>query len=240
MMAGIFPYCHGDQIATWISTTKDRARAILFAVIILASIPCVAFAQDTRARFPEDIAKEFARLTTTLRDENVGGRLAGLRLARWEHSPITWTILGNKALTMRDPLKPSFMGKFLSAQMATKGRLKAAYIEPTGPLPAGAVLAADDLPINRLAQALISFEIHFDANGLPRLTTKYASSAFTVTTSADLTAPTPAIALARVGPTAARTGHGPHAPLQQHFPAVRRLRLVVWPKRDRQCADHDR
>ena len=172
---------------TWASTTKDRARTILFAVIILASIPCVAFAQDTRARFPEDIAKEFARLTTTLRNENVGERPTGLRLARWEHSPISWTILGNTALTMRGSVKLNLMMRLLSVQMTTRGRLKATYAEPTVLLPAGAVLAADDLPINRLAQALISFEIHFDANGLPRLTTKYASSAFTVTTSADLT-----------------------------------------------------
>jgi hypothetical protein len=171
----------------WASITKDRMRTGLFAVIALASTPCVVFAQDARVGFPGDIAKEFARLTTTLRNESVGEKLTGLRLARWEHSPISWTILGNTASTMRGSVEMDFMVRFLSAQMTTKGRLKATYTKPTVVLPAGTVLAADDLPINKLAPASISFEIHFDANGLPRLTTKYVSSTFTVTTSADVT-----------------------------------------------------
>ena len=73
---------------------------------------------------------------------------------------------------MRGSVKLDLMVRLLSVQMTARGRLKATYAEPTVLLPAGAALAADDLPINRLAQALISFEIHFDANGLPRLTTK--------------------------------------------------------------------
>ena len=71
----------------------SRRTDNLFAVVVLGCLPCMAFSQDRRPSFPEDVAEAFARLTTTTRTERTGGISARLPLARWER-PVTWTVLG--------------------------------------------------------------------------------------------------------------------------------------------------
>jgi hypothetical protein len=166
--------------------TLMRIRAIVLVAILAASSVGAAFSQNVSASSPDQRVRAFVRLITTSRGTSLNEGSPSRPLAKWEH-PITWTALGNTQLSMRGSVKNDMFGALMSAKVSTKGRFQADFVRPSVQAPVGTVLRDDDLPLTGRADATVSFEMETDKNGLPRLTTKYVSPTFSVSTTANIT-----------------------------------------------------